>query len=221
MTGNEALALGALHAGIKVVDRLPRHAVHRRTGQPVGDAASGRPCRVEHQREGGVRDRRRGRLGRPTGALCHENVRPERRLRLADLNSAFGRHRWAGDLRRRRSGGQRRHGGTGFARLCADVRPADARPRQRAGRLRSDPRRFRPLGSHRLARLRAPGDCQRQLFLCRRVPRRAAGVARTPTAADPRHQRVHQGWRSHRYDPAPRCDRAVGEGGGRGSRTQG
>ena len=36
--------------------------------------------------------------------------------------------------------------------------------------------RLRPLGSHRLARLRPPGDRQRQLLLRRRSPRRAASA---------------------------------------------
>ena len=45
------------------------------------------------------------------------------------------------------------------------------------------------------------------------LPDEPSALAGTPTAADPRHQRVHQGRRSHRHDPAPRRDRAAGEGG--------
>ena len=54
------------------------------------------------------------------------------------------------------------------------------------------------------------------------LPDEPSRVAGTPTAADPRHQRVHQGRRGHRHDPAPRRDRAAGEGGevDRGARIE-
>ena len=204
MTGNEALAWGALHAGVKVVTGYPGTPSTGALTSLLKMNPAGRPRRVERQREGRPRGGRRGGVGRPARAVHHEDVGPQRLLRLADLRRLLRRARRARDLCGRRPRRQRRHARAGLARVCDHGRPADARAGVRRRGLPDDQDGVRPLGGDRHAGVHPPGHRQLGLVRAGRPRRRPARVAGARGRADPRHQQVHQGRRGDLHGPAPR-----------------
>ena len=141
-SGNEAVALAALHAGVAPGHGLPRHAVDR---DPRGLRRAGRPGPVGAQREGRARGRHRRRLRRRARPGDDEARRAERGRRSAVHGGVHGRERRPGHRVGRRS----RHGlapeRAGQPPLRRGRRRADARAGGFAGGLRLHPARLRAL----------------------------------------------------------------------------
>ena len=160
LLGDEAVARGAIDAGISGGLRLPRHTVdrdlpdHPDPGQGLGPA-SARP--VVHQREGGAGRRRGHVICRPARHRLDEARGPERRGRSVHERGRV-RHAW-----RAGGGGGRRPGDAQLAeraglallrRLCDGALPGASRP---AAVLRLHARGVRAVGAAARAGAAAPG----------------------------------------------------------------
>ena len=176
MTGNEALALGALHAGIKVA-----------TGYP-GTPSTGALASLLEMQPAGVHvewSTNEKVAFEIAAAAAWAGQRALCAMKMSGLNVAYdslistahsgvigGLVIYVADDPGANAG-MVEQDSRGFA-LMSDLPMLDPVSVQDA--YDSDPDGLRPLGSDWLAGLRPPGDRQRQFLLRRRTPRRAARV---------------------------------------------
>ena len=152
MSGNEALALGALQAGVKVVTGYPGTPSTGALGELLAMDPPG--VHVEWSTNEKVAfEIAAGAAWAGQRALCT--------MKMSGVNVAYdslisvaysGQRGRAGDLRGRRPGRQRRHGGTGFARLRLHVRPGRCSSRRQPRDLPADADGLRAFGADRHAR---------------------------------------------------------------------